>query len=151
MDGNQIYYVLRSLIDEIVPAGIFVVLPLFLFKFYWQYKKNATEKRTQIVLAAIEKDGDTDIEELMRKIAPKKSLREKLTLRTHWEILFGSILTIFAVIIGIALLIFGLVGGTKGDVFAGGAIFGIPSFAIGIGLLIAYRIGKNTLEQIKDC
>lgn len=40
---------------------------------------NETNTRTQIVLAAIEKNPDMDVEELMKKISPKKKLlKEKL-------------------------------------------------------------------------
>lgn len=35
---------------------------------------NETNTRTQIALAAIEKNPDLDIEELMKKISPKKKL-----------------------------------------------------------------------------
>lgn len=55
------------------------VLPIVIVWLAIRKEMNETNTRTQIVLAAIEKNPDMDVEELMKKISPKKKLlKEKL-------------------------------------------------------------------------
>ena len=65
---------------DILPAlACGCVLPIVVIWLTIRNEMNKTNQRTQIVLAAIEKNPDMDIEELMKKISPKKKLlKEKL-------------------------------------------------------------------------
>ena len=64
-------------------------------------KINETNARTQIITAALEKNPDMDVEELLKKISPKKKLlKEKLLSKLLW----GCITTI----LGIGLIGFGI-------------------------------------------
>lgn len=55
------------------------VLPILITWFNTRRKMNESTNRTRIVLAALEKNPDLDVEELMKKISPKqKLLKEKL-------------------------------------------------------------------------
>ena len=85
-------------LDQIlIVLGCGCVLPIMVVWFMIRESINKTNKRTQIVLAAIEKNPDMDIEELMRKISPKKKLlKEKLLSKLLW----GGIIAF----LGIALL-----------------------------------------------
>ena len=67
-------------LDQIlIVLGCGCVLPIMVVWFVIRESMNKTNQRTQIVLAAIEKNPDMDIEELMKKISPKKKLlKEKL-------------------------------------------------------------------------
>ena len=61
-----------------MPIAICCVLPIMLVWFVIRKKMNDTNQRTQIVLAAIEKNPEMDIEEIMKKISPKpRLLKEK--------------------------------------------------------------------------
>ena len=105
---------------------------------------NKTNQRTQIVLAAIEKNPDMDIKELMEKISPRqKLLKEKLISKLLW----GSILGL----LGISFLVYGLLidyrGGMNPDdliriYFAGGILL-----AVGIAFLVNYRLSRKMLAK----
>ena len=60
--------------EILVPIAICCVLPIMLVWFVIRKKMNETNQRTQIVLAAIEKNPEIDIEELMKKISRKPKL-----------------------------------------------------------------------------
>ena len=105
---------------------------------------NATNQRTQIVLAAIEKNPEMDLEELMTKISPKKKLlKEKLLSKLQT----GNI----AAFIGIGFLICAIyvdfVGGMTsndlGMLYLAGAIL----LGVGIAFLISYSKGKKMLAK----
>ena len=56
-----------------------VALPVLIVWLNNRKRINETNQRTQIVLAAIEKNAETDVEDLLKKMAPqKKLLKEKL-------------------------------------------------------------------------
>jgi hypothetical protein len=105
---------------------------------------NKTNQRTQIVLAAIEKNPDMDIKELMEKISPKpKLLKEKLLSKLLWGSIVG--------LLGICFLVYGLLidyrgGMDPGDLiriyFAGGILL-----AVGLAFLVNYRLSKKMLAK----
>lgn len=106
-------------------------------------KMNETNKRTQIILAAIEKNPEMDIEEFLKKIEPKKLLKEKLLTKLLW-----GFLTSF---IGVGLILFGIylntnnIGGTEDPLTA--ICFGFILMVIGIAFFIYYVIGKRMLAK----
>ena len=70
---------MSDVIPILVPIACGCVLPIMIVWFSVREKMNATNQRTQIVLAAIEKNQETDVEDLLKKMAPqKKLLKEKL-------------------------------------------------------------------------
>ena len=151
MDLNT-YYVLRDISDSLVPLVICGVMPVLIVWLCLKKKKNDTDKRTEIVLAAMEKNNEIDVEEFIKTLnPPQRPLREKLILRLHWELMLGGIFTIFGIVdfIVLAILRFGYQI-PKEDIYAMGLVFGIPILAIGVGLLIAYAYGKKTLANLKD-
>ena len=82
---------MHDLVSILVPLGCGCVLPIMIVWFTIRESMNKTNQRTQIVLAAIEKNPDMDIEELMKKISPKpKLLKEKLLSKLLW----GSIILV---------------------------------------------------------
>ena len=61
------------------------VLPIIFIWMETRRKMNETNARTQVVMAALEKNPDMDVEELMKKISPKKKLlKEKLLSKLLW-------------------------------------------------------------------
>ena len=60
---------MEHLVEILVPIAIGCVLPIMLVWLLIRTKMNETNQRSQIVLAAIEKNPDMDIEELLRKIS----------------------------------------------------------------------------------
>ena len=65
---------MEELVAILVPIACGCVLPIMIIWFAIRKEMNETNKRTQIVLAAIEKNPDMDVEELLKKMSPKKKL-----------------------------------------------------------------------------
>ena len=145
-------FLIQEFGDIIKPICIFVVLPIVLVLFYLRNKRYESEKRTEIVMAAIEKNGEIDVQEFFKNLnKPRKTVREKLVMQLHWEVLLGSVFTAFGLVVFIALAVLAVgFGITKDDVIAMCCVCGIPTLAIGIGLLIAYFSGKKMLKELKD-
>ena len=55
---NNMDFILSQLAEILVPLGIVVVLPVLIVWLDMRKKANDTNKRTEIVLAAIEKNSD---------------------------------------------------------------------------------------------
>ena len=145
-------YVIEEFGDIIKPILILVVLPITIFWLYLRNRKDENEKRTQIVMAAIEKNGEIDVQEFFKNLnKPRMSARGKMVSRLHWELLLGSVFTVFGLVILIALAVMTIgFGVTRDDVIAMGCICGTPSLALGVGLLIAYFSGRKMLKELKD-
>ena len=76
---------MHDLFQILVPIACGCVLPIVIIWLNIRQRMNETNKRTQVVLAAIEKNPDMDIEELIKKISPKKKLlKEKLLEKLLW-------------------------------------------------------------------
>ena len=127
-----------------VPIALGCVLPILIVWFMVRQQMNETNKRSQIVLAAIEKNPDMDIEELIRKISPKKKLlKEKLLTKLLWGCLAGFLGLGF---MGIAMWQ-GFVGGSDPDDITVAALTGAVLLGIGIAFLINYALGKKMLAK----
>ena len=145
-------FLIQEFGDIIKPICIFVVLPIVLLLLYLRNKRYESEKRTEIVMAAIEKNGDIDVQEFFKNLnKPKKSVREKMILQLHWEVLLGTVFTIFGLVVFIVLAVLAVgFGITKDDVIAMCCVCGIPTLALGAGLLIAYFSGRKMMKELKD-
>ena len=128
----------------LVPIAVCCVLPIMIVWLIVRRNMNETNQRTQIVLAAIEKNPEMDIEELLKKISPKpKLLKEKLLTKLLW----GSLATL----LGIGLIGFGIylganhLGGTDDPMTA--VCFGLASLGVGIAFLVNYFVGKKMLAK----
>ena len=145
-------FLIQEFGDIIKPICIFVVLPIVLLLLYLRNRKYESEKRTEIVMAAIEKNGDIDVQEFFKNLnKPKKSVREKMILQLHWELLLGGIFTVFGLVVFIALAVMSFIGGIVDDkMIAASCCLGIPTLALGAGLLIAYFSGRKMMKELKD-
>lgn len=151
MDLNT-YSLLRDIVESLIPLAVSGVMPVLIVWLCLKKKKNDTDKRTEIVLAAMEKNNEIDVEEFIKTLnPPQRPLREKLILRLHWELMLGGIFTIFGIVdfIVLAILRFGYQIAEE-NIYTMGFVFGVPILAIGVGLLIAYAYGKKTLANLKD-
>ena len=131
-------------------AGIIVFVPIVLgFTLFilivWliiRNKRNETDKRAEVVLAAIEKNPNIDAEELLKKMAPK-SLRKKQVNKLQWGILLSMLGLVF---VGLGTYL-GYVGGYDADnpVFA--SVWGFIFLAVGIAFFINYFVTKKMLAK----
>ena len=121
-----------------------VFLPIISIMSVWlvmRNKANETNKRTEVLLAAIEKNSDLDIEDLIRKMNPKpKATKERLMSRLLWGLVF--------IAIGTSLLLSDIyvyiVGGVIGpvDLFTSGCLL-----LIGISFVAVFFISKRMLAK----
>ena len=133
-----------DLVGIVVPVACGCVLPIVVIWLSVREKLNETNKRTQIALAAIEKNPELDLEDLLRKISPKqKLLKEKLLRKLLWGCLTSMM--------GLGLIGFGVFLGIKNmggdDDPLTSVCFGLMLLAIGIAFLISYFVGRKLLAR----
>lgn len=135
---------MENLAAILVPIACGCVLPIVAILSGVRKKMNETNQRTQIVLAAIEKNPEMDIEEIMKKISRKPGLlKEKLLTKLLW----GCLTTL----LGMGLIGFGIYLGANGmggtDDPMTSVCFGLISLGVGIAFLINYGVGKKMLAK----
>ena len=136
---------MEALEDILVPLGLCCILPIVLVWLSVKRRMNETNARTQIVMAAIEKHPDMDVEELTNKISPKnkkKLLKEKLLSKLLW----GCITSMIGLgLIGLGIYLIGT--GDDEDDALSSISFGVILLAIGAAFLINYAVGKKMLAK----
>ena len=144
MNETAMYTFMNGLEDILVPLGICVALPLTIVWMYIRKKMNETNKRTQIVMAVIEKNPDVDIQEYLKKLnPPQKSLKEKLMNK-----LLGACVLIALGISGVGYAaISGYVGAGNPDKIESFAGIGAVLLMLGIAFLIVYLVSKKTMAK----
>ena len=136
-------YVTEMIVKIFFLSGV-IALPILIVWLNNRKRINETNQRTQIVLAAIEKNAETDVEDLLKKMAPqKKLLKEKLLNKLLW----GGIISL----VGLSCIAIGLFldfkGGTSTKDLAMQYWLGGSIFAIGIAFLVNYAVGKKLLAK----
>lgn len=143
--------VLHTLADAVFPLAVAVVLPIVYTWLTYRNKQHETDKRSQIVMAFIEKNPDVDIQEFLRQInPPKKPYKEKLMTMVHYEMLWGTICMIGGTATILVIITLWLVLGFANTYIPIGAVFGVLPLAVGCGLLAAYNNGKKALDKLND-
>ena len=135
---------MEGIIALLIPIACGCILPIFAIWMGVRKEMNETNTRTQIALAAIEKNPDVDLEELMTKISHKKKLlKEKLLSK----LLAGSITSFLGL---------GFLGYYAHLCYVGGnsivdnnmlCFAGIVLLGVGIALLVNYFVGKKMLAK----
>ena len=127
-----------------MPIALGCVLPIVVVWLVVRHRMNETNARTQIALAAIEKNPDMDIEELLKKFTRSgKLLKEKLLTKLLW----GTLSSLLGIgLIGTGAWLGWVGGGGSNDPFAA-ACFGLIALGVGIAFLINYFIGKRMLAK----
>lgn len=137
---------MQNLFQLLVPIAICCVLPIMIVWLNNRRRIIENNSRTQIVLAAMEKNSNVDIEQLLKKMAPtqkKKLLKEKLLAKLLW----GCITLLLGVGLAIFCLCTSFGGGmTPSNLWFSGFMSAIM-IAVGIAFLINYFIGKKMLAK----
>ena len=145
------YVILNSIIDSLVPIACGVVLPIVMVWLYYRNEQLEATKRSEIVMAAIEKNPEVDVQELLSKLnPPKKSYKEQLMTKMHWEVLWGTICFIGGIVTISVIIAVSILQGFVEEFIPIGSIFGVAPLAVGCGLLAAYNNAKKTLNNLKD-
>jgi hypothetical protein len=140
MEAYQLDYLNKMI--AVVCCGC--VLPIVWIWLQTRRKISESKDRTQIVMAALEKNPDMDVEELVKKMAPQKRLlKEKLLTK----LLLGGIFTF----LGFGILGFctfhGYVGGMNSFDLQVFSLFGAIPSGIGIAFLVNFFVGKKMLAK----
>jgi hypothetical protein len=121
-----------------------VVLPILIVWLNNRKKINESNQRTQIVLAAIEKNKETDVEDLLKKMAPqKKLLKEKLLTKLLW----GGIIAFVGFSIFASNIWLDYLGGADPEMLFLLYVMGGILFGIGLAFIINYFVGKKMLAK----
>lgn len=133
------------IIEDLVPIAICVVLPIAIVWMTTRARIKRDNLRKDIILAAMEKNSDIDIEEMTKKLnRPRKLLKEKLLTR----LLFGSIFVGLGILIYVAMAVYMRISKRfDTDMFIGLSIVAVPSLAVGTAFLTNYFAGKNMLAK----
>lgn len=134
-----------KLAEMILFLGIFVVMPVIIVSLVTRAKTNATNKRAEIALAAIEKNSDVNLEEFFKKMnPPRRSIKERLLDKLLW----GCIFTLFGAGIYVAILVYHMnVEEFDRNMFIGLSFIAVPSLGVGLAFLINYYVGRKVLKE----
>jgi len=140
------YVVLMESIVKVIAIICSIGLPILIVWLDNRKKINDTNQRTQIVLAALEKNPNLDVEELIKKMAPtqkKKLLKEKLLTKLLW----GGIIAFVGFSIFASNLWLDYIGGADPEMLSLLYAIGSILFGIGLAFIINYYVGKRLLAK----
>lgn len=130
----------------LVPIFVCVVLPVSIVLIYFLSVMNSDNKRSQVLIKAIESNNCPDPDKLAESLRKtKRSARELLNLRLLRGCMFS--------LIGLALIILGLVNYNSGHYDFGSdsvtvpLMFGGVSAAVGISYLIVYFVSRKQIDD----
>ncbi len=131
--------------DILVPIAVCVALPVLIVWLVSRTRQNETNRKTEIMLKAIESGAAIDVDFFKAKqegMTIKERLLKRLTT--------GCVFTL----LGIALLIIGAVNGrmclemiTSNDSSSVPMIFGGAFLAVGIAFLVVFFVGKRMMAK----
>ena len=150
---EQLIPALGVITSWIITIGICVVLPVMVVWIVNKRKKNDTDRKTEIMLAAIEKNADVgNMEEILKGLTPpQENPEQKAKRRMQSYLMWGTALTV----IGAAIITAYLISAIMGYIVIFQAInvicfLGVPALAFGIGMLLAYRAAKKSLAKTEE-
>lgn len=131
--------------DVLIPIFVACVMPIAIVLIVALRKSNTVNKRSEILIKAIEANKEVDTDKLIEAMKePTKSPQEIL----NAHLLRGCMFSL----IGLALVIVGIVNLANGTVFSADPvtipmIFGGISLAIGTSYLIVYFVTRKQVEN----
>ena len=136
---------MENLIGTLVPLGICVALPVLIVWLVTRTRQNETDKKTEIMLKAIEAGATIDAEFFKDAQRKQKSTKERLLNRLIWGCTTS--------ILGVGLAALGIVqwvnwnGTTSNDSFVVPLVFAGIFLAIGIALVMGFFVGRKMLVK----
>ena len=134
--------------DILIPIGICVVLPVMIVWLINRTRQNETNRKTEIMLKAIESGAtiDADFFKVQQEQKGPRTIKERLLRR----LTSGCVFTLM----GVAFALIGLVTRSmmadihmSNDAFTMPCILGGIFFSIGVALLIGFFVGKKMLAK----
>lgn len=132
----------NNLIDNLIPIGVCVVLPIFIVWLNLRAKMNETNRKAEVMLKAIEagKEVDTDYFKPEGKAKTVKGqLLGKLTGACITFLIGALVMTI--------VLCMSAQEKIDSEATLGFAVFGGIMIAIGVALFISFFVGKKMLAK----
>lgn len=128
----------------IMIMGVSVILPITVISLFLRRKMDSEKIKKEIILAALEKNANIDIENLVRKLnTPEKLLKEKLLQKLQ--------IGLVSVFLGVGLLAvigcFAYTGGHYREDFNVFGFLGAVLLAVGIAFMISYFVGRKMLAK----
>ena len=134
-----------ELVGILVSLGICVALPVLIVWLVTRTRQNETNKKTEIMLKAIESGATIDADFFKDAQKKQKSTKERLLNRLIWGCA--------ASILGVGLAVLGIVqwvnwnGTSSNDSFIVPLVFAGIFLAIGIALFIGFFVGRKMLSK----
>lgn len=123
------------LVQLLVPIGVAVVLPIAIVAIVFKSALASERNRKEIILAALEKNPNLNVEDLVKRMKKsEKLIKEKLLARLEHGCL--------CCLMGVALLYFFLSVQNEILIIAGAALI-----AVGIAFLVSYFVGRRMLAK----
>lgn len=126
---------MNNVIYALIPICICVVLPVLIVWLVGRVKQNETNRRTEIMLKALDNSEKIDAD-FFRSLREEKSLKKKLLNR-----LTGACVT---TLVGFAFLFYFFL---LDDLDSQVCLAGVILFAVGIALFIVYFVGKKMMAK----
>lgn len=119
-------------------------LPILIVWLVMRAKVNETNKRTEIILSAIDKNPEIDIEDFIKKtLPPQKSIKEKLLQKLQ----YGCVCSFLGIVLIVIMVTLSYTNNVaKNDVIVF-SVIGSIILAIGIAYFVTYIIGKKMLTK----
>lgn len=125
------------LVQLLVPIGVAVVLPIAIVAIVFKSALASERNRKEIILAALEKNPNLNVEDLVKRMKKsEKLIKEKLLARLE----HGCLCCLMGV--AFVLLYFFLIVPNEILLVGGAALI-----AIGIAFLVGYFVGRRMLAQ----
>lgn len=128
----------HTLVETLIPLGVAVVLPVAIVAIVFKSALASDRNRKEIILAALEKNPNLDVEDLVKRMKKsEKLIKEKLLARLERGCL--------CCLMGMAFMVLYFFLGVQGEDLI--VVVGAALIAIGIAFLISYFVGRRMLAQ----
>lgn len=127
----------HTLIEILIPIGVVVVLPVAIVAIVFKSALASERNRKEIILAALEKNPNLDVEDLVKRMKKsEKLIKEKLIARLERGCL--------CCLMGVAFVLLYFLLSVQNEFLI---IAGTALIAIGIAFLVSYFVGRRMLAQ----
>ena len=128
----------HALIEILIPIGVAVVLPVAIVAIVFKSALASDRNRKEIILAALEKNPNLDVEDLVKRMKKsEKLIKEKLLARLERGCL--------CCLMGVAfMLLYFFLGVQSEDLIV---VVGAALIAVGIAFLVSYFVGRRMLAK----
>lgn len=138
---------MEDLVAITIPIFVCVVLPIAVVWIIFRAQMNSDNKRTEVLIKAIETNNDIDADKLAEAFQkPRRNAREILNLR----LLRGCICTLTGIAVLIVCLYYYNTAPYAVDSCAGTLVCGLVALAIGISYLIVYFVTRKQVEEQEE-